>query len=540
MDKGGGNGMANGLHPCGISDGPGAGLSPLAAQAAGLTVGSLFEHQVLRNGNRTALEGNGRSLSYAQLGERVFRLVHALMALGVRRGDRIALLAENRLEYPELQLAAARSGAILACQNWRQSGPELQHCIRLVAPKLLVVSERQAERLAAIDHAVPRTVTLGEEYEALLRAASPSPLPDLAQPEDGLVILYTSGTTGLPKAAVISHRAMIARSAIARIDQSFFPDRTFIAWTPLFHMGATDSTMAAMMHGTKVVVLDGFDPATIAGLMERETIGWLSLMPGMFARMIEELRGTSCTPKGIGLLGSMADLVPRHEIAAITTLLGAPFRNSFGSTETGPAPFSKGRIPVGVLPERLSKTQSSYCVVKLVDPDGNEVPDGEPGEVAFRGPSLFSGYWANPEANAEAFRNGWYHMGDVLRRNPDGTFDFVDRRKYLIKSGGENIYPAEIEQVLLASPRIAEAVVVRRPDARWGEVPVAFVASREPALTEAEVLALCRGQIAGYKVPKAVRFLSEAEFPRSTSGKVQRHILEERLRSAEGPGDVQS
>jgi acyl-CoA synthetase (AMP-forming)/AMP-acid ligase II len=537
--------MANGLHPCGASDGPDAGLSTLATQAAGLTVGSLFQHQVLRNGGQIALEGGGRALSYAQLGERVFRLVHALMAMGVGRGDRIALLAENRLEYPEMQLAAARLGAILACQNWRQSGPELQHCIRLVAPNLLVASERQAGRLAAIDHGVPRTVTLGEEYEALLQAAPASPLPDLAQPEDGLVILYTSGTTGLPKAAVISHRAMIARSAIARIDQSFFPDRTFIAWTPLFHMGAADSTLAALMHGTKVVVLEGFDPAVIADLMERETIGWLALMPGMFARMIEELRGKSRSPKGIGLCGSMADLVPRHEIAAITTLLGAPFRNSFGSTETGPAPFSKGRIPVGVLPERLSKQQSAYCIVRLVDPDGQEVPDGEPGEVAFRGPSLFSGYWGNPEANAEAFRNGWYHMGDVLRRNQDGTFDFVDRRKYLIKSGGENIYPAEIEQVLLASPRIAEAVVVRRPDPRWGEVPVAFVAAREPALTEAEVLALCRDRIASYKVPKAVRFLRESEFPRSTSGKVQRHILEERLRSdastaasADRPGDA--
>jgi acyl-CoA synthetase (AMP-forming)/AMP-acid ligase II len=532
--------MANGQHPCGASDGPGAGLSAglsaLAAQAAGLTVGSLFQHQATHNGSRIALEGDGRSLSYAQLGERVCRLAHALMVMGIRRGDRIALLAENRLEYPEMQLAAARIGVILACQNWRQSGPELQHCIRLVGPALLVVSERQAERLAAIDHGVPQTVTLGEAYEALLRAAPATPLPDLAQPEDGLVILYTSGTTGLPKAAVISHRAMIARSAIARLDQSFFPDRTFIAWTPLFHMGATDSTLAALMHGTKVVVMDGFDPAAIAALMERETIGWLALMPGMFARMIEELRSTSRSPKGIGLCGSMADLVPRHEIAAITSLLGAPFRNSFGSTETGPAPFSKGRIPIGVLPDRLSKTQSAYCTVKLVDPDGHEVPDGEAGEVAFRGPSLFSGYWGNPEANAEAFRTGWYHMGDVLRRNPDGTFDFVDRRKYLIKSGGENIYPAEIEQVLLASPRIAEAVVVRRPDARWGEVPIAFVAAREPELTEAEVLALCRGQIAGYKVPKAVHFLRESEFPRSTSGKVQRHILEERLRSADHPG----
>jgi fatty-acyl-CoA synthase len=410
--------------------------------------------------------------------------------------------------------------------------PELQHCIRLVAPKLLIASERHAGRLAAIDHGVPSVLTLGEDYEAMLRHSLAAEAPDAAQPEDGLVILYTSGTTGLPKAAVISHRAMIARSVIARTDGSFFPDRTFVAWTPLFHMGATDSTLAALMHGAKVVVLESFDPPAIADLLERESIGWLSLMPGMFARMIEELRRAPRRLQPVGLCGAMADLVPRHEIAEITTLLQAPFRNSFGSTETGPAPFSRGRISIGAAPKLLSKLQSSYCLVRLVDPEGHDVPDGEPGEAAFRGPSLFSGYWGDPAANAEAFRDGWYHMGDVLRRNADGSYDFVDRRKYLIKSGGENIYPAEIEQVLLASPRVAEAVVVRRADPRWGEVPIAFVAARDPGLTEAEVLSLCRGRIAGYKVPKAVRFLPEAEFPRSTSGKVQRHLLEARLQQA--------
>lgn len=511
------------------------GMTPpakMAALAAGLTVGALFQQQVVRNGSRIALEGNGRTLTYTALGERVRRLARALAARGIGRGDRVALLSENRPEYLELQLAAATLGVILACQNWRQADPELQHCIRLVAPYLLIASERQAGRLAAIDHGVQSVLRLGEDYEAMLRSAPTGEVPDVAEPEDGLLILYTSGTTGLPKAAVISHRAMIARSVIARTDGSFFPDRTFIAWTPLFHMGATDSALAALMHGAKVVVLESFDPPAIADLLEQEPIGWLSLMPGIFTRMIEELRRKPRRLQPLGLFGAMADLVPRHEIAEITTLLQAPFRNSFGSTETGPAPFSRGRIPIGTAPERLSKLQSSYCLVRLVDPEGRDVPDVEPGEAAFRGPSLFSGYWGDPAANVEAFRSGWYHMGDVLRRNPDSTYDFVDRRKYLIKSGGENIYPAEIEQVLLASPRVAEAVVVRRADPRWGEVPVTFVAPREPDLKESDVLVLCRGRIAGYKVLKAVHFLPEAEFPRSTSGKVQRHLLEVRLQAA--------
>jgi acyl-CoA synthetase (AMP-forming)/AMP-acid ligase II len=146
-----------------------------------------------------------------------------------------------------------------------------------------------------------------------------------------------------------------------------------------------------------------------------------------------------------------------------------------------------------------------------------------------RSPCLFSGYWRAPDANAEAFRGGWFHMGDILRRNPDRTLDFVDRRKYLIKSGGENIYPAEIEEILLASPRIASAAVVKRPDARWGEVPVPFVVPRDDGLTAEEVVSLCRGKIANYKLSKDVKFLHEQEVPRSTSGKIVRHELEKRL-----------
>ncbi len=179
--------------------------------------------------------------------------------------------------------------------------------------------------------------------------------------------------------------------------------------------------------------------------------------------------------------------------------------------------------------------QSSLCEIRLVDEDDRDVPDGDHGEVLVRGPSLFSGYWGADVVNAEVFRGGWYHMGDVFRRNPDRTLDFVDRRKYLIKSGGENIYPAEIESVLLASPRIETAVVVRQPDARWGEVPVAFVVRRDDRLSAADVVALCRGKIAGYKIPKEVKFVADADIPRSTSGKVKRHDLERWLSTHRAP-----
>ena len=288
-------------------------------------------------------------------------------------------------------------------------------------------------------------------------------------------MLYTSGTTGLPKGAVISHRAMVARALISRIDRPLAQEDAYVAWGPMFHMGATDYVFSTLLRGGKVIVVDGFQVEAMARIVATEKLGWLHLNSAVIDRLVTQMQKDGTGVKGVKVVGVMADLVPRQRIAELTLLMSAPFANTFGSTETGPVPASKGLIDIGVVPERLSKEQSSMCELRLVDEDDVDVPDGEPGEVAVRGPSLFSGYWGAHEINNEVFRGGYFHMGDVLRRNRDGTLDFVDRRKYMIKSGGENIYPAEIEHVLLASPKIDNAVVVRRPDAKWGEVPVAFV-----------------------------------------------------------------
>ena len=304
---------------------------------------------------------------------------------------------------------------------------------------------------------------------------------------------------------------------------------------PLYHMGGADQVLGTLLGGGKVIVMDSFDAGTIARIAAREPLGWLVLMPGTTERMIAAVKTGRAAPAGVKAVGVMPDLVPRTEIAELTSLFNAPFPNTFGSTETGSPPCSGGCLPVGVVPERLSKQLSPLCEFRLVDEAGRDVPDGVPGEAAVRGPTLFSGYWRADEVNAKDFRGGWFHMGDLLVRNEDGAFDFVDRAKYLIKSGGENIYPAEIEQALLADPRVAEAAVVRRSDPRWGEAPVAFVARRGGAALEADDLyRRCRETLAGYKQPKEIRFLDFEDFPRSASGKVQRHELEARLRAA-GP-----
>jgi fatty-acyl-CoA synthase len=495
-----------------------------------MTVAGWFTAQAALRGGAIAVQENDRQLSYRALNARINQLASRLLTLGLTRGDRIAILSENRCEYLEVEIAAAKLGVITACQNWRQVGEELTYGIRLVEPKLIVVSERYAATLARIGHGVPHVLTLGDEYERMLACEAHAGEPrHFAQPEDGLVILYTSGTTGAPKGAVISHRAMVARTLIYALDRPRHVNGSFVAWMPMFHMGSCDSIFATLLRGGKVIIVDGFKAPDIAHLIGAEQLGHLHLNSAVIDRLIAQIKHDGIRPKGMHYVGVMADLVPPRVLAELTTLMGAPYSNTFGSTETGSAPASKGVIDIGVRPERFSKVQSSLCELRLVNENDCDVPDGEPGEALIRSPSLFSGYWRAPEINAGVFRDGWYHMGDVLRRNPDRTLDFIDRRTYLIKSGGENIYPAEIENVLLACPRIASASVVKRKDRTWGEVPVAFVVARDEQLTAEDVIALCRGKIAGYKLPKDVMFLAEEDVPRSTSGKIIRHELEARL-----------
>ncbi|MDB5998364.1 MAG: lcfB 2 [Rhizobacter sp.] len=512
-----------------------SGSTNLFRSAAGLCVGALFSAQARLTPDRIALQAGNRRWTFAELDSRTNRLARVLAALGVARGDRVAMLSENTPEYVELKLAAAKLGAIVGCLNWRQADPELVYCIGLIAPKVLIASQRFRAVTERIDHGVGIRRVLGDAFESALQAESDHALPDVAQAEDGLLVLYTSGTTGHPKGAVISHRAMVARSWVNAIDRTTDDADAFVAWTPLFHMGASDHVLSTLLRGGKAIVVDGFDAAVLARVMATERLGWLHVMPGTAERLIEELRISRVQPKGLRYIGLMADLMPRAAIARLTRLLNAPYVNTFGSTEAGGV-ASGGVIGIGVTPLTLSKRQSSLCRVRLVDEEGRDVPDGAPGEMWVRSPALFSGYWGAPELNAEVFAGGWFHTGDVFVRNADASLDFVDRRKYLIKSGGENIYPAEIERLLLASPRIAEAAVVRRPDAQWGEVPVAFVVASDPTLLAHDVIELCREQLAKYKLPREVRFVQASALPRSASGKIIRHELEKQL-STQPPTD---
>jgi acyl-CoA synthetase (AMP-forming)/AMP-acid ligase II len=486
-------------------------------QATGATVYSLVAMRARHTPDAPAITENGVTIRFGALLERVERVAADLAWRGVVRGDRVAMLSENRVEYTLVQLACAKLGAIVACQNWRLATAELRHCVMLVEPRLMLVSRRYRETAEALglDGPIHALEDLGRDGETIAAAG----------PEDPFLIIYTSGTTGLPKAAVISQRAEIARMCALRMDLRIEPEDGYIAWAPMFHMGGTEHLLATLMSGGHGFVVDGFDADAILDIVADHRIGWLMLVPATIEPLIARIEARGPRVAGIKALGCMADLVPAAIVARITEALGAPYLNSFGATETGMPPFSGGLIAPGTIPPSLDKRLSSLIDIRLVGADGADVPHGQPGEAWVRGPTVFSGYWNAEQANIDSFRDGWFRMGDLLRQTKHG-YAFVGRSKYLIKSGGENIYPAEIERVLLADPRVADAVVVRRPDPRWGEVPVAVIARNEDSFDAATVERLCRQSLAGYKRPRDVLFVDMASLPRSASGKIIREEVE--------------
>ncbi len=299
--------------------------------------------------------------------ERSNRLAQALLDMGLERGDRVGLLAKNCVEYVEVELAAAKTGIIIAALNWRLAARELTHCIRLVEPKLIVLQPEFVDVLDRLDLPSHRQLTTGDNYEATLESSSPA-YPDCTiDPEDGLVILYTSGTTGLPKGALISHRAMVARAMCFASELGIPVGDNFIAWPPFYHMASTDQSLATLLRGGTVYIVEGYLPDQIAAILEKVTARFLILMPGMVGHFVAYLESSGAEPKGVDMVGAMADLVPPQDIAAVTRFFHAPYLNTFGATETGLPPATGNLLPVGIAPESLSKRQSAFCEVRLVD-----------------------------------------------------------------------------------------------------------------------------------------------------------------------------
>lgn len=519
--------------------------------AKAMFVGDILYKNAYLHPNRIALEWQDRKWTFKTLNNEVNRIANGLLQLGINKGERISILTRNCAECCHIFYAGGKIGAILSFINWRWTNQEIVEAMDVIQPSTLIISEEYVEKIDYISSNITylkNIIVLNDsrkvEFDKQLHNTPFIQFTDLLEyeetepdvsidEEDPLYIVYTSGTTGTPKGATISHRATIQR-VIAQL--ATFPtllnvskDDVYVAWNPFFHVTPVDQMFATHAMAGKVLILQGFNPKEMVDVMEKEYISWLVLAPGMYDRLINELKSRNANVKGIKAIGSMADLVSKETIAEITQLCNAPFLNTYGSTEMGMHCFSQNILPIGrpgVKYESMAKTEGFFCRVKLVDQNGNQVKDGEPGELLVKTPMLFSGYWGNEEENNKVFADGWYHTGDVFVRTPDGRLDYISRTKHMIKSGGENIYPAEIERILLSHPNIKEAIVISVSDRQWGEVPMAFIATNQKV--DAEILKqYCVDQgLAKYKVPKYFKEVSLDDFPRNTTGKIIREEVQ--------------
>jgi acyl-CoA synthetase (AMP-forming)/AMP-acid ligase II len=524
------------------------------AEAKQKFVGDVLKKRARLTPDRMALEWKGKLWTYKELNTEVNKLSNNFLKIGVERGQRICVVTNNRGECAHLLYVAAKIGAIIAFVNWRYTEKEMEEAINVLTPETLIVESEFYQKVKSILGNLPyvKRVICLDEMEEFSQNVATYTFQELvtdgsdAEPivekheEDALYIVYTSGTTGTPKGAIISQRAEIQR-IIAFM--ATYPallgttgDDSCIVRGPYFHVTSIHETFATHAMGGKVIVLAGYNVTEMVDILEREQVSWLSLSPGMYEKFVDEVKRRNAKLKGIRAIGSIADITPHEQIAELTMVSGAPFFNTYGLTEIGIENFCTNVLPIGkpgTVYNNMGKDEGFACEVRLLNSEGEEVPDGEPGELVIRTPMMFSGYWNNPKVNVEVFRDGWFHTGDVLKRNPDGKLDFVSRTKYLIKSGAENIYPAEIERALLKHPHVREACVVSARHPKWGETPVAFVAVSGDVTPE-ELKEFCRNNLARYKVPNVIEIVDNDDFPRNLTGKVLREKVElwvERIQS---------
>jgi fatty-acyl-CoA synthase len=358
-------------------------------------------------------------------------------------------------------------------------------------------------------------------YEDLL--GGPPATPVEVRGDDIHNVLYTSGTTGRAKGAMISQGAAAIRGL--RLAQWFglSADDGFIGWLPLFHCGGDESLYATMLTGGTYGTLRKADPETMFAMIGRDRLSWTLLLPGVITDFLDHPRRSDYDLSTMRFAIGYANMMP-GVVQKLTDALSIDFYDAFGQTETSYL-LAHGISGPGEWPS-MRKLPSPLLDVRLVDTEMREVPPGVPGECVVRGPSVMSGYLDDPGATSEVFAGGWLHTGDVLMRDEAGTLTFVDRLKYLIKTGGENVYPAEVEQVIAGHQAVQEVCVFGVSDPRWGETVKAVVVPRPGASVDAaEIGAWCRERLAGFKRPRYVEFMAASQLPRSTTGKLQRHEL---------------
>jgi acyl-CoA synthetase (AMP-forming)/AMP-acid ligase II len=479
---------------------------------------------------------SGQRLSYAELNTRCSRLANGLVERGLHSGDRVATLLMNGPEFVETFFGVAKVGGVIVALNWRLVADELSFILTDSGADTLVFGSAFKDVVVDLhsrgsDGTQIRTwIHVGEAadrpdfaigYEDILARASPDEPPIGASDDDLLFIMYTSGTTGLPKGVMHSHNTTMWSSITALITADVRWNDRYLICLPLFHAGALNPLISVYHRGGTAVIMPTFDPVKVWEIYSEEKITVTLAVPAMLNFMLQTYDSDAHDLSALRWVMSGAAPVPATLIEKYAAM-GIEIHQVYGLTETcGPACL----IAPDEAVSRAGSTGKAFfhTDVKVVDSEGNEVGADETGEVLVRGPHIMLGYWNRPEATAESIIDGWLHTGDVAAIDADGYIYIQDRIKDMIISGGENVYPAEIENVIAGHPGVTEVAVVGISSAKWGESPLAVVVKSNEALTAQDVLDHCKGKLAPFKQPKRVEFIDV--IPRNPTGKVLKRVL---------------
>jgi len=483
-----------------------------------------------------AMVFEGTRITYQMLEDRVNRLANAIMKLGFKKGDRLTILSENTHKYMEVYFAAGKLGMSVTPLNFRLADSEIIHIANDSESVLFMAGDGYEKRTADFKKdlgKIRQWISLDKKredflfYEELIESSSPvDPLVDVDENEIA-ILMYTGGTTGLPKGVMLSHRnlmtaaySMIIACGVTKKDISCFV-------LPLFHIALWPIPCVLMMGG-KVVITRRPELLEIAKLIQDEKCTWINMVPTLYAWMINTPEIDKFDLSSLRLMSYAGSPIAPDVLKRLIERYGNIFLQGYGMTESAPAGtilYQDDHVlegPVKLTRRLASAGRESILVeAKVVDENDQEVKPGETGEIVLRGKSIMMGYWKNPELTKEALRNGWYHSGDMATIDEDGYVYMVDRKADMIVTGGENVYPKEVEDILYQNPAVLECAVVSAPDAKWGERVQAVVTLREgTSVSPDELIAHCKGKLAGYKCPKAI-FIWDA-IPKTTVGKILR------------------
>jgi acyl-CoA synthetase (AMP-forming)/AMP-acid ligase II len=497
---------------------------------------------------KLAVRDSRRSLSFAEWHARSLRLANGLLGLGLKPGDRVALLAYNCAEWMEIYAGLAAAGLVAVPINFRLTPPEIGYIVEHSEARAVIAQDELAGQVQAVRGQLPALgeacIAFGPErpvgwlrYEALIESAPESPTAVPVRPSDMSALMYTSGTTGKPKGAMRSHEGSALIALATALEMGFTPEDTALLVMPLCHANSLYFSQTFVHLGATCVIDDrrSFEPEALLATLAGQRITFTSLVPTHYIMMLglpAEVKARYDVSRVEKLMISSAPARRETKLAILDHFRNGKLYELYGSTEAGWVTLLRPDEQLDKLGS-VGREWAGSGAIRLLSPEGREVPDGEVGELYSRSPYVFDGYWKNPEKTAEAFRGAWCSVGDMARRDADGFIYLVDRKSNMIISGGENVYPSEVEAVLGAHPKVKDVAVVGVPHDKWGEAVHAVVILQQGASSsEAELIDWCRGRIAGYKRPQSVRFVDEADMPRTATGKILHRLLRDRMVSA--------